>query len=80
MSDGELTRYGFGHCAVCSRSVRAGMLMCPAHWRQVPPSLQREVYAQLGRWNAGDGSLADLRAAQDAAVASIDHPSQEPLL
>ena len=30
-------------CAVCATPVAAGMLMCRAHWGQVPRNLQREV-------------------------------------
>lgn len=30
-------------CAVCETPVAAGLLMCRAHWGQVPRNLQREV-------------------------------------
>lgn len=38
-------------CAVphCGREIAASHLMCPFHWRLVPPATQREVYAA---WSA----------------------------
>lgn len=65
-------------CAVpsCRAQVRAGLLMCPPHWRRVTEPTQREVYqtwrAFQNRPEDGSGSIAALhtyQAAVDAAIA-----------
>jgi hypothetical protein len=70
--------YGDGVCAVCG--ARARGLMCGQHWAAVPKPLQRRVYAALDAWDAGTATLADLRAAQDEAVAAAGGtPGSDPL-
>lgn len=34
----------------CGSTVRAGYLMCPYHWRQVTPELQRAVWTAWRTW------------------------------
>ena len=41
----------------CALQVENDMLMCPAHWRQVPKAIQRAVQAAW-RGGAGEGTLA----------------------
>jgi hypothetical protein len=65
--------YGAGVCALpsCPHKIPEGFLLCGLHWRLVPGQLQRDVYRQLRRYQVGAGTLAELRAAQDAAVAAV---------
>ena len=54
----------------CSQRVPGDMLMCPAHWRQVPRGIQRAVHAAW-RGGAGEGTLAH-HSAILAAVRAVD--------
>lgn len=40
----------------CKAQISASQLMCRPHWAQVPPPLQREVYAA---WDRGRGRGSD---------------------
>ena len=70
-------------CAVCSKVIRTGLLMCAHHWRLVPNDEQQHVYktyARLTRASAKDmpawsKARADYEAARDAAVATV-HTAQ----
>lgn len=66
-------------CAVCSKVIRTGLLMCAHHWRMVPAGQQQRVYqsyARLTRTSATD-KTAWARArvlyetARDNAVATV---------
>jgi hypothetical protein len=52
----------------CQEQVAAGKLMCAAHWGEVPPQLQAEVYEAWDR-GRGRGSLRHLAAVQAAVEA-----------
>ena len=52
----------------CAQQVENGMLMCPAHWHQVPKAIQNAVRAAW-RGGAGEGSLAHHSAITAAARA-----------
>ncbi len=60
------------HARLCTTRCRPQLLMCPKHWRMVPATLVRRVYATYR-----DGQCADLRPslewheAADAAIASV---------
>ena len=71
---GEL--HGQGACAVCGARIRRGLLMCARDWSRVPRPVQHEVYRQLDRWNAGEATLGDLQAAQQAAINAVSPPSE----
>jgi hypothetical protein len=53
----------------CENQVSGSQLMCRGCWGQVPPPLQREVYAAWDRGH-GRGSLRHLRAVT-AAIESV---------
>jgi hypothetical protein len=55
--------------ADCTLQVDNGLLMCPAHWRQVPGAIQNAVWAAW-RNGAGEGSLAH-HSAITAAVRAV---------
>ena len=42
----------------CAQQVENGMLMCPAHWHQVPKAIQNAVRAA---WRGGAGEVARIR-------------------
>lgn len=54
----------------CTLQVDNDVLMCPAHWRQVPGAIQRAVQAAW-RGGAGEGSLAH-HSAITAAVRAVN--------
>ena len=56
----------------CARMLSHTILMCPAHWRMVPPAAQRLVVRAWRAWNAGTGSMTDYLAARDAAIAAVN--------
>lgn len=66
-------------CAVCSRTIRTGLLMCAHHWRMVPADQQQRVYRTYARFTRATASdmpawgkaRADYEAARDAAVATV---------
>ena len=66
-----MERWGLGACAVCDAKIGTGMLMCRGHWRQVPAGLQREVYAAVDSWQAGQIDLEGLRTVQRRAVEAV---------
>lgn len=66
--------YRDGRCAVCSRRVSPGRLMCLPHWRRVPDGLRKRVNGALQRYWRNDCTLAELREIQDAAIASVTEP------
>ncbi|MGH3184707.1 MAG: hypothetical protein ACRDOE_22755 [Streptosporangiaceae bacterium] len=53
----------------CPGPAGASMLMCPAHWRQVPKPLRRAVW-RAWRRGAGMGSQAHV-AAMRAAIGAV---------
>lgn len=66
----------------CERTVADHLLMCQAHWRLVPPVLQRKVYAAYRRGEGlGTPELAEAQAAAIAAANAGAHrlPSPRPL-
>ena len=54
----------------CTGRVSGDLLMCPAHWRQVPKAIQDAVRAAW-RGGAGEGSLAH-HSAITAAVRAVN--------
>lgn len=73
-----MTTRGFGEprrCPVasCGRTVRAGHLMCAAHWREVPKALQRNVWTYWRRWNRDhdDDTWEAYMGARTAALESV---------
>lgn len=63
---------GAGRCVIADCQTGCGTnLMCSTHWRQVPPPIQRQVYAELRRWNTDGITLDVLREAQWAAVEAV---------
>jgi hypothetical protein len=69
----EDTMPGNAHtCPVgtCTKQVDNDMLMCPAHWHQVPGTIQRAVHAAW-RGGAGEGTLAH-HSAITAAVRAVN--------
>ena len=56
--------------ADCTLQVDNGLLMCPAHWRQVPKAIKRAVHAAW-RGGAGEGTLAH-HSAITAAVRTVN--------
>lgn len=71
-------------CAVCTQQIGHDFLMCPAHWRRVPPALQREVYRTLRAFRRAKGAQMALAArkaylqARDAAIGSVAVPAEPP--
>jgi hypothetical protein len=55
----------------CPKDVPNERLMCPAHWRMVPRSIQRAVNSAYYAPTLGLGSLALLRA-QEAAIRAVN--------
>lgn len=70
-------------CAVCSKVIRTGLLMCAHHWRMVPTDQQSRVYkshARLARTGVREihewgKARTEYEAARDAAVATV-HAAQ----
>ena len=62
------------HCAAtdCSKTVRAGDLMCSQHWFLVPKPEQREVYRTWRDWCAGTGDFNAYKVAVAAAVKAVE--------
>lgn len=66
-------------CAVCSKVIRTGLLMCAHHWRMVPADQQQRVYRAYARFTrasakdmpAWSKARADYEAARDLAVATV---------
>ena len=54
----------------CTQRVSGDLLMCPAHWRQVPLPIQRALTAAW-RGGAGEGTLAH-HSAITAAVQAVN--------
>lgn len=54
---------------MCGRAVAYGLLMCRYHWHRVSETTRRQVYIALDACGDGQGTLAQLRAAQARAVA-----------
>jgi hypothetical protein len=72
--------YGNGRCAVCGSEARLGRLMCPPHWAQVPRRRKDALYAALRAWDASEGTLAQVRDAQNAAIEAVTGEHREPTL
>jgi hypothetical protein len=64
-------------CSACGKPVPRGRLMCATHWRQVPLTLQREVWRTWGAFQHRQEPqyalrlLAEYRQAADAATACV---------
>lgn len=58
-----------GH-GTCARTVRAGQLMCPPHWRRVPKDARDDVWATWRRWERTmtDDAWAAYTAARETAL------------
>ena len=55
--------------------------MCGLHWSRVPKGLRRDVQWAFDQWCRGEGTLADLRHVQNAAVAAVTgKPAHKPTL
>lgn len=60
------------HAKLCKTRCRPQLLMCPKHWRMVPATLQRRVYATYRRGQCDDMRPSlDWHEAADAAIASV---------
>ena len=69
MSEKQNSKHYLKHIAMthkcpvdnCDKQIPSHILMCSPHWQQVPPSLQRQVYAH---WHRGNpiGEYLDVRA------------------
>lgn len=64
---------GDGACVVagCASPCSPNSLMCPRHWREVPPDLKGDLGFATRRWRRGRANLVELRDAQWACVESI---------
>lgn len=64
-------------CAVCTRAISDGLLMCATHWRLVPHEQQHAVIRTWRRFNGAPGPRAALvarrgyLAARDAAIDTV---------
>lgn len=61
----------------CTRSVRAGYLMCGGHWRQVPKDVQNRVWRTWRAFNR-DGTAeqwTDYADAREDALAAVAQPA-----
>jgi hypothetical protein len=56
----------------CHRTIRFGMFACRQHWFEVPTDLRRRLNDAWRRFQAGTGSVADVRDAQAAVLVSWD--------
>lgn len=61
----------------CGSTARAGQLMCPYHWRQVPTDLQRAVWSTWRRWGKTMSS-EDWTAYTTARKAALDSVERKP--
>jgi hypothetical protein len=60
------------HVPGCKVVTQPKLLTCPAHWKLVPPELQREVYATVGkRGKLIDATWAPWWRAQARAIHAI---------
>jgi hypothetical protein len=67
-------------CAVCSKVIRTGLLMCAHHWRMVPADQQQRVYKSYARFTRASArdmpawgkARTEYEAARDAAVAHVN--------
>jgi len=59
-----------GELYSCSRTVKAGHLMCPYHWRQVPKNLQSDVWRTWRKFNRTHAD-DDWKAYLEARLAAI---------
>lgn len=73
------------HCCTapdCERPIQDRFLMCPAHWKRVPPDLQKRVYRTWLRLTRdpypNDAKEAEYEAARAAAIASLSPNPKEP--
>lgn len=55
----------------CGGAVRAGHLMCPRHWAQVPKPIQNDVWRTWRAWNR-DGTDEQWVAYEKARDAALD--------
>lgn len=60
------------HALGCKTPCPPRMLMCRTHWSRVPPHLQREVYATVGkRGRVVDATWAPWWRASHQAIAAV---------
>lgn len=65
-------------CAICSKPVARGQLMCRPHWHMVPNAEQKAVYAtframtRAARKSGGIDSVHAYRQAREAAIKSVE--------
>ncbi|VTU02757.1 unnamed protein product [Gemmataceae bacterium] len=55
----------------CGKQIRTTLLMCPHHWFKVPKALRDHVLDVWGCYLDGTAEVAELRAAQEKAIAAI---------
>lgn len=63
-------------CSVpgCAVRLPSHILMCRAHWRRVPYVFRSQVWAAWENWRCGHIGIAELRAVQDRATATVTPP------
>jgi hypothetical protein len=65
------------HCSVCSVKVTGNNLMCVAHWRMVPATLQGQVLSLWKVTTRGRNpsirrmAMEEYRKAREAAIAAV---------
>ncbi len=52
----------------CAQAIPHRHLMCPTHWFELPPALQRDVMLAFGAWISGKTNLYPYMAARLAAI------------
>lgn len=59
----------------CLQMVAPELLMCPAHWRMVPPNIQAEVHSAYHAVTRTDASVSKIKAYTDAVNKAVEHVS-----
>lgn len=65
-------------CAVCSKPINRGLLMCAPHWRLVPPREQAAVNStframtRAAREPGGIQTVMAYRQAREAAIRAVE--------
>ena len=60
------------HARNCDKECKPEFLMCPKHWKMVPPNLQQDVYKHYRKGQCDDKKPSEeWLAAADAAIKSV---------